>query len=372
MNKRTKLLIAGSIAAILIYSAISFYIKSTRNVIEQMVDKKDLINVLIAGRNAYKENTFNFYALVTINPVNSNIGITFIPPDYRIMMNDSGSNSKKISEVELSDFERIRYTLQKDLMLNVPFYVKIYASDVFRIVNMLEGVNIFSLDQAKCISNGRIGTNYIDGKKAVDYINCAEMNSIYVKYDRILDLILTLYNDREKRKDLLTPEFIEETVSDLRTNLMPQEIFSILRIIMEKGNVMSTLMPGGFNSGFYTVDEINFKTYQQDFLAFIFANSESEPSARIKILNGTSVAGLARKMRNDLIRDGLTVTEFGTSNYGNFEKSVIICRQCDFFTANKTAEITGIDQIYFVTDTSQLTNILIIIGEDMVSEKQQN
>lgn len=371
MNKKTKLIIIASIIGILAYLTISFYIKSTRNVIERLVDKKDLINILVAGRNAYKDNTFNFYALITVNPANNNIGITFIPPDYRIMMNDSGSNSEKISEVELSDFDRIRYTLQKDLMLNVPFYVKVYASDVSRIINMLEGVNIFSLDQAKCIVNGRIGSNYLDGKKTVDYINCAEMNSIYIKYDRILDIILTLYNDREKRKDFLTSGFIEETVRDLRTNLMPQEIFSILKIVMEKGNVISTLLPGGFNSGFYTVDEINFKTYQQDFLSLIFANSESESSARIKILNGTSVAGLARKMRNDLIRDGLTVTEFGTSDYGNFEHSVIICRQCDFFTANRTADITGIDQIYFVTDTSQLTNILIIIGEDMVSEKKE-
>lgn len=371
MDRRKKLIITAAIAGIILYLCISFYIKSTRNVIEKIVDNKDLINILVTGRNVYKDNAFNFYALVSINPANYNIGITFIPPDYRIMMNDSGSDSVKISDVDFYYFDRIRYTLNKDLQLNVPFYVKIYASDVIRTIDLLDGVNLFSLDQSKCITRGKTGLNYLDGRKTIDYINCADMDSIYIKYDRILDVLLTLYYEREKRLALLNEKYITEIIKNIRTNLLPQEIFSILRLVSGKGNVMSTLLPGGTNAGFYLVDEINFKTYQQDFLAPLVAESGSEIPVKVKILNGTSVQGLARKLRNDLIRDGLTVTEFGTSNYGNFEHSVIICRQCDIFTANRTAELAGIDKIYFVTDTSQLTNILIIIGEDKVIEDQK-
>ena len=211
----------------------------------------------------------------------------------------------------------------------------------------------------------------MDGRKTIDYINCADMNSIYIKYDRILDVLLTLYYEREKRLVLLNKDYISEIVKNIRTNLLPQELFSIIKLISDKGNIMSTLLPGGIDAGLYLVDEINFKTYQQDFLGPLVAEGGSETVVKIKILNGTSVQGLARKLRNNLIRDGLTVTEFGTSNYGNFEHSVIICRQCDIFTANRTAEIAGIDRIYFITDTSQLTNVLIIIGEDMIDENQK-
>jgi len=368
LDKKKKFLILAAAAAIILYLCISFYIKSTRNVIEKIVDNGDLINILVTGRNIYKENTFNFYALISINPANNNIGITFIPPDYRIMMNDSGSDSVKISDIDFYYFDRIRYTLGKDLQLNVPFYVKIYSSDVIRTIDLMDGINIFSLDQAKCITMGKSGLNYLDGRKTCDYINCAEMDSIYLKYDRILDVILTLYYEREKRLAVLNEDYITEIIKNVRTNLLPQEIFSIIRLASGKGNVMSTLLPGGINSGFYIVDEINFKTYQQDFLGPLVAEGGAEIPVKIKILNGTGIQGLARKMRNDLIRDGLTVTEFGTSTYGNFQNSVIICRQCDIFTANRTAELTGINKIYFVTDTSQLTNILIIIGEDKVSE----
>ncbi len=368
MDKRKKIIIITAVIGTIAYLAISFYIKSTRNVIEQMVAREDLINVLIAGRNSYKDNTFNFYALVTINPKNNNIGITFIPPDYRVMMNDSGSNVVKISEVDFSNFDRIRYSLQTDLQLNVPFYIKVYAADVKRVIDMIEGINIFSLDQAKCIFNGKTGPNYLDGKKTVDYINCAD--EIYIKYCRILDVLLTLYNERENLKDLVNIEFVNEIIRDIRTNFMPQEMFSLIKLVMNKGNCMSTLLPGGFTSGYYVVDDINFKTYQQDFLSPLLVNSETEANSNIKILNGTSVPGLARKLRNDLIREGLNITEFGTSNYGNFEQSIFICRQSDIITANRIAEITGINKIYFVTDTTQIINILIIIGEDMVSEKK--
>lgn len=370
MDKKKKLIVTAALTGIILYLCISFYIKSTRNVIETIIDNKDLINILVTGRNVYKENTFNFYALVSINPANNNIGITFIPPDYRIMMNDSGSDSVKISDVDFYYFDRIRYTLQKDLQLNVPFYVKVYASDVIRTIDLLDGINMFALDQEKCITRAKTGLNYLDGRKTIDYINCADMNSIYIKYDRILDVLMTLYYEREKRLALLNEDYVTEIIKNIRTNLLPQEIFSVIKLISAKGNLMSTLLPGGTNAGFYLVDEINFKTYQQDFLVPLVAEGTPENAVKIKILNGTSVQGLARKLRNNLIRDGLTVTEFGTSNFGNFEHSVIICRQCDIFTANRTAEIAGIDKIYFITDTSQLTNILIIIGEDMVSEKQ--
>jgi anionic cell wall polymer biosynthesis LytR-Cps2A-Psr (LCP) family protein len=326
---------------------------------------KDMINILVAGRNVYNENTFTFFAIITINPINNNIGITFIPPDYRIMMNDDGSKIKKISELDFYYFDRIKYTLKKDIQMNVPFYVKLYAPDVIRAVDLLEGIDIFSLDQAAYSAKNNPGLQYLDGEKSVKYINSSEQNSIYMKYDRILDLMLTLYNDRENRKKLFNYEFINELFKNIKTNLMAQELYSISEIISNKGNVDSTLLPGGFNNGYYVVDEVSYRTYQQEFLTNLVVETESEPTVKIKILNGTSIPGLARKLRNDLIRDGMNVVEFGTSNYPAFYDSVIICRKSDFKSVNKISEMTGIGKIYFVTDTTQLNNILIIVGEDM-------
>ncbi len=365
MNSKYAKLIISAVLIVLILLGINFYKKRNRNVIDEIVSMKDMINILVAGRNVYNENTFSFFALITINTVNNNIGITFIPPDYRIMMNDDGTKVKKISELDLYYFDRIKYTLKKDIQMNVPFYIKLYSPDVVRAVNLLEGVDIFSLDQAVYSSKNNFGLQYLDGEKTISYINSSEQNSIYTKYDRILDLMLTLYNDKENRKKLFNYEFIDELFKNIKTNLMTQELYSIAEIVFNKGNVDSTLLPGGFNNGYYVVDEVSYRTYQQDFLTNLVVESESEPTVKIKILNGTSIPGLARKLRNDLIRDGMNVVEFGTSNYPAIYDSIIICRKSDTKSANKIAEMTGIGKIYFVTDTTQLNNILIIVGEDM-------
>lgn len=365
-NKYTKIVISITIVLAIIFG-ISFYKKRNRNVIDEIISMKDMINILVAGSNSYKDNTFPFFALITINPVNNNIGITFIPPDYRIMMNDDGTKIKKISDLDLYYFDRIKYTLKKDIQMNVPFYIKLYPTDITRSVNLIEGVNVFSLDQAVFSSKNNFGVQYLDGDKIISYINSSDKNSIYMKYDRILDILLTLYHDRENRKKMYNYEFLIELFKNIKSNLMNQEIYSIAEIILNnKGNVDSTLLPGGFNNGFYTVDEISFRTYQQEFLTNLVVANESEPNnIKLKILNGTSIPGLARKLRNDLIRDGMNVVEFGTSNYPVIHDSIIICRKSDTKSVNRISEMTGISKIYYVTDTTQLNNILIIVGEDM-------
>lgn len=366
MNNKYIKIIAGVFIIFALITGINFYNRRSRNVIDDIISMKDMINILIAGRNVYNDNTFAFFALATINPVNNNIGITFIPPDYRIMMNDSGTKLKKISELDFFYFDRIKYTLKRDIQMNVPFYIKLYPTDVVRIVDLLEGIEIFSLDQAVYSTRQNFGLQYLDGEKCVDYINLTEKNSIYMKYDRILDILLTLYHDRENRKRMFSYDFISELFRNVKTNLMPREIFSIAGIIFNKGNVDSTLLPGEFANGLYVVDEISYKTYEQEFLKNIIVNADSEPNIKIKILNGTSVPGLARKLRNELIRDGMNVMEFGTSNLPKIYDSIIVCRKCDMKDADKISAMTGIGKIYYVTDTTQLNNILIIVGEDMV------
>jgi hypothetical protein len=280
-------------------------------------------------------------------------------------MNDDGTKIKKISEVDFYYFDRIRYTLKKDIQLNVPFYIILYSRDVIRSVNLIEGVNIFFLDQMQKVSKKDFGLQYLDGEKIIQYINSVEQNSIYMKYDRILDIFLTLFNDKDNSKKLFNHNFINELFKNIRTNLMIQEIYSIADLVFKDGNIYSTLLPGDFNDGYYTVDELSYRSYQQEFLTNLVLQSEPDPNVKIKILNGTNIPGLARKLRNDLIRDGMNVVEFATSNYPAIHDSIIICRKTDLKSVKKISDMTGIGKIYFVTDTTQLSNILIIVGEDI-------
>lgn len=152
----------------------------------------------------------------------------------------------------------------------------------------------------------------------------------------------------------------------VRTNLLPQEVFKIGEIIFMEGNVISTILPGSFKNNYYVINDISYKIYEKEFLTSLVVSKKAEPIIKIKILNGTNVPRLARRMRNNLIRDGLNVVEFGTSPYTKMKESIIICRKGNYSAVNKVSELTGINRIYYIIDSTQLNNLLIIIGEDLV------
>lgn len=343
------------------------YGMKTRNAIDRMIQKKKIINILVAGSNTPRDHKHKFFAIVSINPDNRRIGITFIPPSFKIRLDDDGDNVARIDDVVVFNFNRIRYSLQKDLRLNIPFYMELYASDVERAVNLIEGIDLFVLDQMNDAGAG-FGVSYFDGRKIGRYVNIAEQNSIYLKYDRILDVLMTLYHDRERLERFNNIEFIKVMIKTMQTNMLPQEVHRIGDLIFKDGDVMATILPGFLSDGYYVMDDITFRIYEKEFLTQLIVDKsqkEVDSSIKIKIVNGTDVPGLARKMRESLIREGLNVVEFGTSPYRKMTKSVIINKRGNVAAVNRVAELTGIQNIYHVIDNTQLYNVLIIIGEDL-------
>jgi len=181
-------------------------------------------------------------------------------------------------------------------------------------------------------------------------------------------VIMTLYKDRERLERFNSIRFIGEMMKSVKTNLLPQEVMGICELIFKDGDVMATVLPGFFKDNYYTMDDITFRIYEKEFLALLIVDQsqkEIDASIKIKILNGTDTPGLARKMRESLIREGLNVVEFGTSPYRKMNKSVIINRRGNVAAVNRVAELTGIQNIYHIIDNTQLHNIMIILGEDL-------
>jgi anionic cell wall polymer biosynthesis LytR-Cps2A-Psr (LCP) family protein len=366
LKKRAFLAISASVIILGVIIIHHFYISSTRNSVERLAHDKKLINIFLAGNNEYRDGRHKFFAVLSINPENNNIGLTLIPPSYRIRLNSSGSRIARIEEIEMSDFDKIKNTLYKDLKLNVPFYCELYAVNVERVVDLIGGISLFVLDQLKGWQDVHFGYNYFDGKKIMKYINSVEDNSVYLKYDRIQDIILTLYYKKDNLKKFNNIEFITESLKTIKTNLLPQEVHSLGDLAYKNGNFFSTMLPGAIENNYYITDDITYKIYEAEFLTPLIMNKDTDPSIKVKILNGTDVPGLARKVRNNLIKEGLNVVEFGTSPYRKMKKSIIICRKGNYFAVKKVAELTGVERIAYIIDNTLLYSSLLIIGEDLV------
>lgn len=374
-KKIVRYTIAGAAAVIVFLIAVFVYRYATRNAIEILVRNKKMINVLIEGNNVFNDDRHRFFAVLSVNVESKKIGITFIPPSYKIRLNRKGTSFKRIDELESGSFTRISESLGHDLKMYVPFYIELYSPDVKRIVDLIEGVDLFILDQAKSIPGAKIGLNYYDGEKVVEYINMVEGSSIFKKYDRIQDILYTLYYNRGNYKKFTGREFVLEAVKKIKTNLLDQEVLSLLKYMYDENELMCALLPGSVDErGYYIVDDIAYKLYEKEFLTKLVLGDAPDKSAsvKVKILNGTSVPGLAKKMRNILNREGLNVVEFGTSPYQFMDATVVINQNGDMSSVRRVAEITGTNKIYHIVDSMQLNSALIIIGKDYLQGGAQN
>lgn len=353
-------------AALLFLSVFYYFKKQTRNAVELLAENDKMINILLAGNNAYNNNRHTFYAVVSLNPENNRIGVTFIPPDFRIRTERSSDSFIRIDEADINSFKSLSASLQDDLKLSIPFYVVLYSPDVERFVDLIEGVELYILDELK-IPGIHFGLNYFDGNKLNQYINSVEENSIYKKYDRIQDILLTLYYNRNKYERFINAEFISEGMKRIKTNLLPQEIMSLAQLLYKKeADLTCTIMPGFFTKdGFYIVDETAYKIYKNNFLKKLIVNNYPEQPVKIKILNGTDITGLARRVRRKFVSEGFNVVEFGTSPYPTFDKTLIINRKGDIGPVRKVSELIGVNRIYHSVDSTQLNNVLVILGFDM-------
>jgi len=364
--KKKFTIIAISLASVLtVLIGYHFYSLRTRNVIESLIAQKRMINILVAGSNVYNNNHHRFCSILSINPDNSHVGFTFLPPSLKLDIDGGGHEFQKLQDIDISDFSELSNAIEKEIKLSVPFYIELYAVDVARLVDLFGGVDIFLLNQLHNNENHKFGLHYYDGKKIVEYINISDNNSIFQKYDRIQDIILSLYYNREHYNKYINSDFISEAGKSIKTNIMPQEFLSILKLISGDSVIMTTILPGEFDDNhFYSVDNISYKIYEKEFLSRLFRQKSGLASIKVKILNGTNVPGMARRMRNLLIREGLTVVEFGNSPYPKLHHSVLINQRGNISNVKKVAKISGIKKIYHVIDNTQLHDVLIIIGKD--------
>ncbi|MGL4369893.1 MAG: LCP family protein [Spirochaetota bacterium] len=364
-QKKLKIIIISVLTVVVAVTGLYIYRLKTRNAVDLLSENKLLVNVLIAGTNVFNDNKHKFYCVVSINPENSRVGITFLPPSLKVDLSGDG-DFVRLDEVDIGDFGKLSSFIYRTMKIRVPFYAVLYSPDVVRIVDLAEGINLYVLDQVKDIDGLRHGLNYLDGKKVSGYINYADDNSIFKRYDRIQDILFTLYYNRSEYQRFITADYMSEAMKTVKTNLLPHEAVSIGKIIMNEGDLMCTVLPGSVTpEGDFLMDEVAYKMYESGFLKKLVLKDDTETNIKVKVLNASDVPGIAKKMRQLLVREGVSVVEFGTYPGLVLDESVIINQKGDIESVKKISEMTGITKIYHIIDSTQLHSVLFIAGKDL-------
>jgi hypothetical protein len=363
-QRKIKIIVAVVAAFVVIVSLVYLVRLKTRNVVDALAINKSMINILVAGNNSFNNNRVPFYSIISINPDNGRIGVTFLPQTLKV---DNGDDETiRLDQMDVRDFDKLGEYLYRSLKLKIQFYVILYGPDAARFVDMIEGVNLYVLDQIKDIEGLHTGLNYFDGKKAVRYINQSDDNSIFKKYDRIQDILFTMYYNREEYRQYLNREFIAEMMRTIKTNILPNEAYSLSKIIMKNGDLFCTVLPGKVSAeGDYFLDEVAYKIYESEFLKRLVVKKDETENIKVKVLNAAGVPGIARKVRSLLVREGVSVVEFGTYPGPILDNSIIINQKGDISSVKKVSDLTGVTSIYHIVDSTQLQSVLFIAGKDL-------
>ncbi|MBN1499530.1 MAG: LytR C-terminal domain-containing protein [Spirochaetes bacterium] len=334
------------------------------NAIDEFAAAGKMINIFLAASNTFNHNKHSFFAVLSINPENMRTGITFIPGEFEVDV-DSDGNPVTLKDVNINDYDKVREYLSKSLKLNIPFYISFYSPDVIKFVDLIEGIDLYVLEKIDGIFGLKTGLNYLDGDKIMQYINNVKSGSVFEKYDRIQDIFLTIYYERHKYEKFVNRINIEILRKKIKTNILTNEFVSLASLAMKEGDLFCTVLPGKFSAnGAYYMDEVAYQIYESKFLKNLVIEEEGEMNIKVRVMNATNIPNLARTARSRLIREGITVVEFSTSPYGEFDESVLINQNGDISDVQTVSDFTGIQKVYHITNSTELNDVLFILGKD--------
>lgn len=144
--------------------------------ITQEVDiTKDSFNIYVSGIDTYgavsSVSRSDVNMVITVNPKTHKILITSIPRDYYVELYGKGAKDK-LTHAGIYGVETSVKTIEKLLDININYYVKVNFSSVIKVVDALDGVNVYSQYDFTSIDGYHYnsGYNYVDGNKALSFV----------------------------------------------------------------------------------------------------------------------------------------------------------------------------------------------------------
>ncbi|MBE6154620.1 MAG: LytR family transcriptional regulator [Firmicutes bacterium] len=132
-------------------------------------------NIYISGIDTYgtvsSVSRSDVNMVITVNPNTHKILITSIPRDYYVELYNTNSKDK-LTHAGIYGIETSVKTIENLLGTKINYYVKVNFSSVIKVVDALNGVNVYS--KHKFISQDgysyNVGYNYVDGEKALSFV----------------------------------------------------------------------------------------------------------------------------------------------------------------------------------------------------------
>ena len=145
------------------------------NVVKDVDVKEQSFNVYISGIDTYGKissvSRSDVNIVATVNPETHQILLTTIPRDYYVQLDGTTGLKDKLTHAGIYGIDKSIKTIENLLDIEINYYVKVNFSSVERIVDALNGVEVYSEYTFTGFegTNFKKGYNKVNGKQALEF-----------------------------------------------------------------------------------------------------------------------------------------------------------------------------------------------------------
>lgn len=339
-------------------------LKSSHTTLSQVLSPafggKTFVRLLILGEDNTNRSRVTGHGLsdtimvAAIDLSNKTVKMVSVPRDSSVDI--PGHGTRKINaSFAIGGPEMTRQVVQSVLGIDgIDYYVKTDIAGLTNIVDMVGGVG---LDVEKDMHyTDRRGHLYINLKKGYRHLN-GEKSLGYVRFrhDRMGDITRTERQQKFLRalsRQLLLPQnwaklptILDEIRSKgyVETDMQPRDLLELARLARDvpQEKVVSETLPGGpiriGRASMWQLDREKTAAIVQKLLDYPTAGS----SAKVRILNGSGVAGLAKSVADKLEQSGFKVAATGNAGSFDYESCEVIVHNPQATGAENIAQMLG-------------------------------
>ncbi len=376
------LLVLIIVLLFLIYLYFNYYFFGGR--VKSYINKGKAIAILFIGLDdSDKYPKTDTLMLGIYNPSSHRIGIISLPRDLRVeVFTKLGATPEKINII-YSKYGRSKLikVIEKLTSININFYAIATLSDVTKIVDLLGGVELYVDKPMRYIDKS--GDLYIDiprgiikldGLKTLEFIRYRnDERGDMGRIDRQYEFLLNLVRKAILQKNILTNlKMMKLLFKFVDTNMNFNDLINLIRSAsgMDFKNIDFIKIPGKF------VEIMNVKYIQPDkkqidYLLKRFIQrlnslkTDYLPSEiKVQVLNGSGKSGVAKKIRDKLVRNGYNVVEFGNADSQNYKETIILDRVGNMKKAMNVGSLLKCNLIFPKINKFIMIDVTVIVGKD--------
>ncbi|MCL6518924.1 MAG: LCP family protein [Armatimonadetes bacterium] len=364
------------------YTTHSGFSHKVKEIIEPPFDGKKTVRILVIGeddtgkRNETKRGLSDSIIIASIDFDKQQVAALSIPRDTRVDLNGYGGMQKINAAHVFGGPMLTRLAVAQLTGIEADYYIKTNTKGFKKCVDILGGVEIDVEKNMRYIDkwgglyiNLEKGRQVLDGEHAMQYVRfrhdaLGDISRIQRQQKFLRALVKKAVSPINLPK---LPRLISTMLENVETDMTPRDLVALAKLAskLDLSQVEMETLPGApqnINGISYWIADSQ-KT--AEVVAKLFFRQDTTPiPAKIEVLNGSGVQGVAKKVAESLKQSGYEITSVGNAPSFNYTTSEIVCRMRTDKAARHVAEVTGISVIRRETDESVGADLTIIIGKD--------